>query len=147
MLFWLLLSLLILSIIVLIMSCVSYYNANPRKSLAGRIVAYIDTVVFAVLLVIVLISSYIIFTQNSDANATAEIYKERYEALLYKVESKSYRDHFGLLDKEVIKEIQEWNEDIAYHKEIQHDFWLGIYYPDIYDQFETIDYESYTIGD
>ena len=33
-------------------------------------------------------------------------------------------------------EIRKWNENLAYHKEIQCDFWVGIYYPNVYDNFE-----------
>ena len=69
--------------------------------------------------------------------------KERYKALTYKVESDSCRDEFGLLSKEVIDEIQEWNEAVVKGKTLQRDFWVGIFYPNIYDDFETIDYEKY----
>lgn len=68
---------------------------------------------------------------------------ERYEALTYKMESGACRDELGLLSKEVIDEIQEWNEDVKYYQNIQDDFWMGIYYPNIYDQFKTIEYTSY----
>lgn len=80
-------------------------------------------------------------------NAKVEQYKERYNALIYKVESGACRDDFGLLSKEVIDEIQVWNENIVYGKRMQHDFWLGPFWPDIYDQFETIDYTNYKKGD
>ena len=70
--------------------------------------------------------------------------RERYTALTFKLESDACHDEFGLLSKEIIDEIQCWNEDIAYGKQIQDDFWIGIFYPNIYDEFETIDYERYT---
>jgi len=47
------------------------------------------------------------------------------------------------LNKEVIDEIQDWNENITYYKNIQKDFWVGIFVPNVYDQFETIDYTKY----
>ena len=40
--------------------------------------------------------------------------------------------------KELVSEIQYWNSDLAYRKTIQRDFWVGIYYPNVYDQFEFI---------
>ena len=36
-------------------------------------------------------------------------------------------------------DIQDWNEDLAKYREIQDDFWIGIYIPNVYDQFEFIE--------
>lgn len=69
--------------------------------------------------------------------------KERYNAIIYKVESGACRDEFGLLNKKVIDEIQDWNESVTYNKNIQEDFWVGIFIPNVYDQFEIIDYTKY----
>ena len=69
--------------------------------------------------------------------------QEQYRALTYKVESGACRDEFGLLNKEVLDEIQAWNQFIVHRQNIQDDFWIGVFHPNIYDQFETIDYEKY----
>ena len=42
--------------------------------------------------------------------------------------------------QEIIDEIQEWNADVRFYQRIQDDFWLGIYFPNVYDEFTTIDY-------
>ena len=38
--------------------------------------------------------------------------------------------------KEIVDEIQNWNEDIVYRREMQDNFWVGVFYPDIYYDFE-----------
>ena len=68
---------------------------------------------------------------------------EQYRAITYKVESGACRDEFGLLNKEVLDEIQTWNQFVVHRQNIQDDFWIGVFWPNIYDQFETIDYEKY----
>lgn len=92
----------------------------------------------AAVIMLVILSANQIYERTSLAK-----YQERYKALIYKVESDSYRDDFGLLNKEVIDEIQEWNEDLTFKKSNQRDFWIGIFIPNIYDEFEMIDYEQF----
>lgn len=77
------------------------------------------------------------------ANADLAKYQETHKALTYKLESGACRDELGLLSKSVIDEIQDWNESIVRKKNFQKDFWIGIFYPNIYDEFETIDYTKY----
>lgn len=91
---------------------------------------------FIILFVVVAIT---LINQFGAKGIEAELI-QKYEALKYKIENESYRDEIGLRDKEVIDEIQAWNEDISYKKTVQKDFWIGVLYPNIYDQFETIDY-------
>ena len=57
------------------------------------------------------------------------------------------REIFGFLSKEVIDEVQDWNKEVRYVQAAQDDFWVGIFYPNVYDEFETIDYESYNTGE
>lgn len=40
---------------------------------------------------------------------------------------------------ELMADIEAWNTDLAYWKEIQRNFWVGIFIPDIYDEFEYIE--------
>lgn len=102
------------------------------------------TGISAVVLVIML---FILCCQHINVDAYVEKNKEIYEGITYKVTSGACRDEFGLLSKEVIDEVQEWNEDVRFYKVAQRDFWIGIFYPNVFDQFETIDYESYNRGE
>lgn len=83
----------------------------------------------------------VIFANCSTAPGVLASNRERYEALVFKAESEEARDEFGVLNSGVLYAIQKWNEDLAYNKEMQRNFWVGIFIPNIYDEFERIDYE------
>lgn len=70
--------------------------------------------------------------------------QEQYKCLTYKLESKACQDDFGLLSNEIISEVRDWNIDLTYYKQMHNNIWVGIFYPDIYEGLETIDYESYS---
>lgn len=65
--------------------------------------------------------------------------QETYKSLVYKAETEAIRDEFGIVNKEYIDEIQNWNTDVVGYQTLTHNFWVGILYPDWYDEFETID--------
>ena len=147
MLFWLCLVILIIGIGLIVAGCINWnykknklfnflYNNDEILKLIGGIITFISGFVIAIMLV-VLPCMYI------GIDARVEQLKENYKAITYKVESGACRDEFGLLNKEVIDEIQSWNKSVIYNQKMQNDFWVGIFYPDVYDQFKTIDYEKY----
>lgn len=89
------------------------------------------------------VSLFVMIGMNADAAAQKAKLNETYTAIEYKITSGACRDELGLLTKEVIDEAQEYNEIISYYKTMQDSFWLGIYVPDIYNDFELIDYTQY----
>ncbi len=157
MLFWLTVGFIVLGIMFVAISRVSWYKIYKKDGLNPKLAKFakfmynnddvfssfggLVSIIFSVVAAIMLL---IIGCSYLDANAKVELYNERYEALEYKVTSGACRDEFGLLSKSVIDEVQDWNEDLIYYQTIQDDLWLGIFYPNIFDQFKTIEYSSYS---
>lgn len=144
MLFWLFLIGLFIGIVLIIVGNVSWdskkhpflWNNDCNIGSSGKIVAVISGIVIAIMI-------FLLCGQYMSVDAYLEKNRETYAALTYKIKSSSCRDEFGLLSKELIDKVQEWNQDVRYYQMIQRNFWVGIFYPNVYDEFETIDYERY----
>ena len=74
-------------------------------------------------------------------DCTIERCNVRYEMLTYQYENNFYDNDNDVGKYELMRDIREWNEDLAANKVKQHNFWYGIFVPDIYDQFEFIELE------
>lgn len=85
----------------------------------------------------ILVSLIIISINHIDCNAKVAGNQQIYDSLVYQYENDIY-DGDILGKKELHNQIQKWNVDVAYYQTIQRDFWVGIYYPNIFDQFKTI---------
>ena len=89
-----------------------------------------------IIMLIVMVCVYIPSESNKKQN------EERYKALIYKATTESVKDEFGIINKEYIDEIQDWNEDLTGYKELTNNFWVGIFIPDWVNEFKTIDLDK-----
>lgn len=100
-------------------------------SMLSTIISGIARIAFVVMLIVVIVN-------NVGVEAGIEANKQRYESLIYQAENNLYENDNDLGKKELVNQIQEWNEDLASGKALQDDFWVGIFYADIYDEFNFI---------
>lgn len=89
--------------------------------------------------IFLLVISAIIFANNYiGVDASVAKWEKQYESLTYQLENNLYDNDNDIGKKELMNEIQDWNTDLAYRKEIQRNFWVGIYYPNVYDNLKFI---------
>lgn len=90
----------------------------------------------------VVISLIGIGANHFELEAKIEANRVRYEMLRYQYENDMYDNDNDVGKYELIKDIRCWNENLAENKKLQRDFWIGIYIPNIYDDFEFISLEK-----
>ena len=89
--------------------------------------------------IVAIIMLIVIIVENTNVDAYVAENQMRYEMLVYQYENDIYDNDNDLGKRDLMEDIQEWNEDLAYYREAQDDFWVGIFYPNVYDQFEFIE--------
>lgn len=132
MVFWLVVAALVISIIVIMF--------KDKINDDYYIIVDVSEVISIVLGVVILFMTVAICIGNFGADAKAAKYKERYDSLVCQYENEIYCDDNVVYD--LLTDIREYNEDLAYYQEIQDDFWIGIFYPNIFDQFELIELDE-----
>lgn len=136
MLFWLFVIVLVIGVACIVFGKVLYdYTKYDTEWL--MITGVSITVVFGI---IVLVCAGFILGAHAGADAMVAANHERYKSLTYQLENNLYDNDNDLGKKELYDEIREWNECLAYCQSLQDNFWLGIFYPNVYNRFEFIDY-------
>lgn len=95
-----------------------------------------------IMIICMVINGVILADAYIGVDANIAVNKEIYESLTYQLDNNVYDNDNDLGKKELYDQIQEWNKDLAYYQAIQDDFWVGIYFPDIFDQFEFIEIQG-----
>ena len=105
-------------------------------------ISCITSGVIAVLCAIaVLIMFLVIVTNNSATESPKAELKQQYDILVYQLENNLYDNDNDLGLKDLYDDISAYNSKVAKGKVMQRDFWWGIFYPNIYDDLELIEYE------
>lgn len=100
--------------------------------LPAFIIAVIGWIVFIIMAIAALCN-------NIGANGNIAANKQLYNSLVYQLENNLYDNDNDIGKKELYNQITKWNTDLARGKEMQRNFWIGIFYPNIYDNFEFIE--------
>ena len=128
MVFWLVL----LSIVVCLGLAVYVEKRFQDYSVPFLMIASIGFIVAIIMLIIIVV-------KNTNVDAYVAENQMRYEMLVYQYENDIYDNDNDLGKRDLMEDIREWNEDLAYYREAQDDFWVGIFHPNVYDQFEFIE--------
>ena len=107
--------------------------ANEDVFAVGIIMSIILGVVF-------LVMSGCMIADYACKDVTIETNKQIYNSLTYQLENNLYDNDNDIGKKELYNQVQEWNTDLAKRKRLQRNFWVGIFYPNIYDNFDFIKY-------
>ena len=79
------------------------------------------------------------FATNVGIEGEIAAYNARYESLVYQLENDIYDNDNDIGKRDLIVDIERWNADLAKGKADQDDLWIGIFVPNIYDEFEFIE--------
>ena len=125
MLFWIFLILLIVGVVMLFTVGDDYIPMSAS--------------IFAVGLFGVVASVVILCVNYIRIDGDVERNRVRYDSLMYQYENYLYDNDNDVGKKELMSEIQSWNEDLVWYKTMQRNPWIGIYIPNVYDQFDFIE--------
>ena len=102
-------------------------------------------IIVSIILILLVVGLGIrVIVNNVTAESKAAEYEARYEALTYQLENEFYEKDNDIGKQELMEQITEYNTEIATGRVDQDNFWYGIFYPDIYDDLEMIEFKEET---
>lgn len=129
MLYWILL------IIILLLVLITYQLDENNYDILC-VVSCFFTIIFGFVFVVLSIG---MVCEYVNIDGRIEKYKTEYNSLAYQYENNIYDNDNDLGKKELMNDILEWNKNLTYMQKAQDDFWIGIFFADIYDQFKMIE--------
>lgn len=121
---------LVAAIVLLLVAYFTYWNHD--------VLSFICVVLGVIAAVSTIVMSVCAIYDHVGAQGYAAACHERYESLVYQAEAEMYNNDNEIGKKELMNQIQRWNEDLAIGKARQRDLWVGVFYPNIYDDFDFI---------
>lgn len=88
---------------------------------------------------VLLIEFFVLTLTNVAIPSDVAMNEKRYESLTYQYENDLYDNDNDVGKKELMKEIQEWNEDLAWRKNACNSIWIGWFVPDELAEFDYIE--------
>lgn len=136
--FWLMIILIVVGILAVVIG--NYLNNNTKYYMGWLLgTGYVISIVASI---VALVMGIFIIISHTNIEAKIAENERVYESLTYQLENNLYDNDNDLGKKELYHEIEEWNSDLAYYQNAQSDFWVGIFYPNIFDRFKFIEYSE-----
>lgn len=125
-----------------VMFVVAALTANRYRPAALEVINFVSLMLGTIALIVAVLMLIIIGVNHYGLDGQIAKSNARREMLVYQLENNIYDNDNDLGKRELMVDIQAWNEDLAARRENQDNFWTGIFTPDIYDQFEFIELED-----
>lgn len=105
----------------------------------AEIFGFFSIIMSVICAITIIVMIFVAIINNIGTTGLIASNEQRYESLVYQLENDLYDNDNDLGKKELYNQIQNWNEDLANGKQMQRDIWVGMFYPNIYDDFTYIE--------
>lgn len=112
-----------------------YYECDVRETLSSISTAI--SVFTGIVAAIMIISAIVV---NIGTEGKLESDKQLYNALVYQLENNLYENDNDIGKKELYSEVVSWNRYVAKGNKLQHDIWIGVFTPNIFDDLQLIEF-------
>ena len=126
-------------ILLVVTGLLLFWGYNLYQSYKTEELGFTAIVIGIISLMITIALTIIICVNNFNKAGQIQKIEQTRSSLVYQLDNNLYDNDNDFGKKELYNQIQKYNEDLAYCKTVQKDFWVGIFYPNIFDEFDFID--------
>lgn len=127
-------------ILVMILGGLIAYKSGEDENFLAFLPSAAMSVIASIVVIVMTISMAVDYPA---AEANHKRILAQREGIIHQMLNPQAKDELFLQNKAIFDEAKHFNEDLAYNKSIQRNFWLGILYPNIYDDIDYINYEDF----